>query len=606
MQLFRIRVIFAAAGAAFFCASANLVGADAGSQSTNPPPSESIAWEAWDNRAFDRAGPSRFVLLDLEAVWCHWCHVMDQTTYRDPEVVKLIKAGYVPIKVDQDSRPDLAARYKDYGWPATIILDAKGSEIRKLSGYIEPEKMRQVLRQPRDEKHQPEASAQPQGSTSAAELVSPAVRAELAHRVIDSADPELGGLKTAHKFIDPDSVEYGLRQPGGEEQSLARLTLENSRKLSDPVWGGFYQYSTGGVWTNPHYEKIMRSQADNIRIYTLGASLLNDESLLEPPRRAADYLRQFLLSESGAFFSSQDADLKRGEHAAEYFSLADPARRSRGIPAIDKHIYTRENGQAIEALADLYAGTSDESLLRTAIAAAEWIAANRSLPGGGFRHDQSDISGPYLADSLAMGRAYLALYQVAAEKNYLDRARAAGHFIIENFPAAAEDSRPAAGFYSAPAGSFAPLPAVHSTQENISACRFFNLLWHYTNDQQFRTAAQTALRFLGRADTALESISEPGILLAAEELEQEPLHITAVGSKKDSAARKLFVAALKFPHPYKRIDWLDREEGPAANPDLQYPQLKRAAAYVCTNKRCSMPIYDPAEISTVVAELSAK
>jgi uncharacterized protein YyaL (SSP411 family) len=89
-----------------------------------------IEWQPWSEAVFERAKhENRFVLLDLEAVWCHWCHVMDDKTYRDPEVVKLIRSRYIAVKVDQDANPDLSNRYEDYGWPATVVFAADGSEL---------------------------------------------------------------------------------------------------------------------------------------------------------------------------------------------------------------------------------------------------------------------------------------------------------------------------------------------------------------------------------------------------------------------------------------------------------------------------------------------
>src|ERR1700734_2429065 len=83
---------------------------------------DAIAWNGWSDEVFARARREhKFVLLDLEAVWCHWCHVMDATTYRDPRVITLLGSQYLAVRVDQDSRPDLANRYEDYGWPATVI-----------------------------------------------------------------------------------------------------------------------------------------------------------------------------------------------------------------------------------------------------------------------------------------------------------------------------------------------------------------------------------------------------------------------------------------------------------------------------------------------------
>src|SRR5450432_2320114 len=106
-----------------------------------------LEWNPWSTEVFARAKrENRFVLLDLEAVWCHWCHVMDATPYHDPAAVELLHSGHILVKVDQDSRPDLSARYEDYGWPATIVFDRDGHEIVKRQGYIAPREMVSMLR----------------------------------------------------------------------------------------------------------------------------------------------------------------------------------------------------------------------------------------------------------------------------------------------------------------------------------------------------------------------------------------------------------------------------------------------------------------------------
>src|SRR3954470_9128314 len=93
-------------------------------------PRNAIEWVDWSDSAFDRArAESRLVLLDLGAVWCHWCHVMEEKTYRDPAVVALIGERFVAVHVDQDARPDLSNRYEDYGWPATVVFDSAGREL---------------------------------------------------------------------------------------------------------------------------------------------------------------------------------------------------------------------------------------------------------------------------------------------------------------------------------------------------------------------------------------------------------------------------------------------------------------------------------------------
>ena len=141
-------------------------------------------------------------------------------------------------------------------------------------------------------------------------------------------------------------------------------------------------------------------QAENLRSLRAGLRALERSGASRSRReRSAIICADFLTSPDGAFYTSQDADLVPGEHADEYFALSDAAaRRKRGIPRVDQHIYARENGWAINALAGFYAATGDESALADAIRAAEWIIANRSLPGGGFRHDAKDMpAGPISA-----------------------------------------------------------------------------------------------------------------------------------------------------------------------------------------------------------------
>src|SRR5262249_52948924 len=150
----------------------------------------------------------------------------------------------------------------------------------------------------------------------------------------------------------------------------------------------------------------------------------------------ARYLNDFLTSPDGAFYTSQDADVVQGEHSADYFSLDDAQRRARGIPRVDKHIYTRENCWTINALARLYMASGDKKYLDRAIKAADYVIANRSisssaggLPPGGFRHDENDAAGPYLGDTLAAGRAFLSLYEATADRNWLNRAIQAADFL---------------------------------------------------------------------------------------------------------------------------------------------------------------------------------
>jgi len=130
----------------FLCAMALLAWCALSAVATAAAPPPAIAWHSWSDDLFVQArAQKRLVLLDLEAIWCHWCHVMDQTTYQDREVTRLIGEQYLAVRVDQDAAPALSVRYQDYGWPATIVLAPDGSEIVKRRGYLSPAAMASML-----------------------------------------------------------------------------------------------------------------------------------------------------------------------------------------------------------------------------------------------------------------------------------------------------------------------------------------------------------------------------------------------------------------------------------------------------------------------------
>jgi uncharacterized protein YyaL (SSP411 family) len=572
-----------------------------------------IKWEPWSDAAFERARrDNRCVLLDLEAVWCHWCHVMDEKTYSDPAVTKVINQHFVALKVDQDARPDLSHRYEEYGWPATIIFNGRGQELAKRSGYIASDEMLSLLqglvKKPVPEEGTP-ARAVKFGKDA---FLSAALIKELRSRFFSNYDTARGGWGKApdgQKFLDWDTIEYCLaRAKAGDKQCerMAKETLKNQLKLVDPVWGGVYQYSTHGDWNHPHFEKIMQMQAENMRIYSQAYLLWHDPIFLSTAEKIDSYLKTFLSSADGAFYTSQDADLVKAQHGAEFFKLGDAQRRQKGIPRIDKHIYARENGWAINALSALYAASGDQQYLEQAKKAAQWVLSNRAVNGGGFRHDAADAAGPYLGDTLAMGRALLALYGVSGDRKWLAAAEQCADFIAKHFKEASTDGQ-SAGFATADltrSTIHRPLPVL---EENVMVARFANSLYRYDGKLIYRQLAEHAMRYLATPTIANQRIYlVAGILLADSELATEPAHITVVGRKDDPQAQALFRAAISYPAVYKRVDWWDRREGPLPNMDVEFPDMNKAAAFACANKRCSLPVLKPDGIAVMVDRLTGR
>ena len=588
-----------AAALAASSTSAAPAAAQAGKASAAKP---LVAWRDWSEQVFaDARAQKKYVLLDLGAVWCHWCHVMDATTYRDPKVLALIRKHFIPVRVDQDTRPDLSRRYEDFGWPATIVLDADGQDIGKMRGYREPERfartLEAILEDPsalvdvrdadRDRVYQGESQ------------LAAATRDAIEARFADAIDLEIGGLKQNHRYIGRDSLEHGMwRAARGDAQARqwVRRTLDSARALIDPVWGGMYQYSTHGDWKHPHYEKIMEIQAIAMSLYARAYKTGGDPADLRSAQDIRRYMTGFLTSPDGAFYTSQDADRVPGEQGDGYFALGDAERRALGIPRIDRAIYTRENGWMIEALTELYGATGDAAVLAEARRAARWIVAHRGNPDGSFRRDARDRAGPYFGDQLAMARAMLALYSATGERDWLARARAArAHFARYAAPNGG-------GYLSTPHRAASKLRPRPHIDENVDAARFADLLYRYTGDAADRAAATVALRYISDAKVALRRGLLTGVLLANDEAASEPLHITVVGAKADARALPLYRAALRQAGGYqRRIEWWDPQEGRLVNPDVQYPSLGRPAAFVCTDKTCSLPLLEPEQIARHLA-----
>ena len=566
-----------------------------------------LQWQPWSDAVFQQAkAEHKFVLLDLEAVWCHWCHVMDEVTYRDPIVIRLLSQKYILVKVDQDSRPDISNRYQDYGWPATVVFAADGSEIVKRQGYIPPRPMSSMLQAIIDDPSPgPSVVKEADFHPAANAEIPAALQSRIASQFEKQYDPSVAGWGFGHKYLDRDSVEYALRLAAqGNVEYAKRVddTLHNATALLDPAWGGMYQYSVGGHWSEPHFEKLISIQADALHDYSLAFAQTQNREYLDAAQAVHRYVENFLTSSAtGAFFVSQDADLHDGQENESYFKLSDHDRRVRGIPRVDKHMYARENGWMIAALCDEYAATGDDAALTEAQRATAWIASHRILPGGGFRHGDADPGGPYLGDTLAMGRAFLALYNVTGNRDYLKKATAAAQFIDAHF----QPASPGRGYLTSQRRSNSADRPHPDRDENIALVRFTSLLALASGDANFRSISKEAMRYLAADPIALAPMSA-GILLANQDVTEAPLHVTIVGPVKNPSSIMLRNAALRSIASHELIELRDPSDPSPLPTRVAFPQLDHPALFLCSERSCSSPVFAPENVRTKVLHAQVK
>lgn len=473
-----------------------------------------VAWQPYGAAVFTQAkSENRLILLDMVAVWCHWCHVMDDKTYANPAVAAEIQAHFVAVRVDHDARPDLAERYRNYAWPATIILRPDGSEVFREAGYIPPSRLLKILADAEKLPVLPPEAEQTATGVAGASPVSPAIRQQLLAQHAAVNDARLGGLLLPQKFLAEGEVRWDMAlaaQGDAAAEQRARAYLDAALQLIDPAFGGAYQYSTHHDWQHPHFEKIMAVQADYLRVYSRAYTQFGDAKYRQAIIAVADYLDSFLSAPDGGFYPSQDADLVQGIKATDYFALDRAARLAKGLPRIDPHEYTAQSAMAMEGLLDAYAATGDRRYFFRAMAGFDWVLRHRRLDDIGFRHDQHDAAGPYLVDNLFMGRVYLALYRITRSPVWLQHAAQMGDWISAHF------DRPEGGLVSAVRDD-TPLAPVPQIDQNLWAAGFFLDLARAsaTPDERQRALAAAAhiLRYLASPAVVAARVSDAGALL---------------------------------------------------------------------------------------------
>ena len=302
-----------------------------------------VNWLPWGPEAFARARrENRPILLDIGAVWCHWCHVMDHESYEDPETAALINELFVPIKVDRDERPDVDARYQravqavsgQGGWPLTAFLTPEG-EVFYGGTYFPPEdrygrpSFRRVLETvARVWREEPERAAEQ------ARLIRQHVSAyqqaeveegDVTRGIVDGAvaafmqgfDGRHGGFGGAPKFPNAGAIELFLDRYLDGGRALERrivtstLTAMACGGIHDHLGGAFHRYSTDAEWLVPHFEKMAADNGALLEAYARAYAVFRDPLYRAAAEGIVAYYREVApaLREAGGFPASQDADV---------------------------------------------------------------------------------------------------------------------------------------------------------------------------------------------------------------------------------------------------------------------------------------------------------
>jgi uncharacterized protein YyaL (SSP411 family) len=371
-----------------------------------------VDWQEWGEEAFAHArAEGKPILLDIGAVWCHWCHVIDRESYENPEIAAMINQFYVPVKVDRDERPDVDARYQSAisaisgqgGWPLTAFLTPDGKPFfggtyfppedamgrpgfkRILLGIAEAFKTRRA-----------------EVDSSAKALEEAVAKAEVFHTahgefdagvvdsVIESAlhlfDEAHGGFGSAPKFPHASAIDLLLERYQSSRDPRLLQVVERSLTgmaeggVYDQLAGGFHRYAVDERWCVPHFEKMTYDNSELLKNFLHGYQVTRQPLFRETAVGIIEWVGEVLSDrERGGFYGSQDADQTLDDDG-DYFTWTLAEVRA---------VLTPEESRAIEMRYDVGPrGEMHHNPAKNVL----WVATSREEIAQSLKTTAQDVS----------------------------------------------------------------------------------------------------------------------------------------------------------------------------------------------------------------------
>ena len=499
---------------------------------------------------------------------------MDETTYSHPGVIDLINREYVPIRVDNDVRPDINQRYNMGGWPSTAFLTASG-DILTGATYMPPDQMADSLARVASyyRTHQPEIASRVldarkragSGVARSAGELDETIVDSILEAVINSYDAEYGGFGSAPKFPQTDALLLLLEQAQiRSDPALRQMAVHTLGQMAgggtyDHSEGGFFRYSTTQDWSVPHFEKMLE---DHAGLVSAVASAGLDDVL----ESATSYLDTVLRdTTTGLYAGSQDAD----EH---YYSLDADERELETAPYVDRRVYTSWNAALAIAYLDAAVRRSRPNLHEHATRLLDRLFGDRYQSGKGLLH--TDDTGGQLGDQVWGLWAAARAHQAGLGDQWLPRAVDIAAHIEEDYA-----DRDLGGYFDHAGGDQLGRlgdPIKPLVENSVAAMALLELDVLTGRPDQ---------RYLARARRTLESVAglprQYGLMAAAF---ARALDRVRQPIKVSTGNPELARAAL-LAHPYVVLD---------PNGDER--------AVVCVGTICLAPVFTPAAVGEALQE----
>ena len=565
--------------------------------SPNPNQAHCIEWLPWAQSTFERAQTEdKPVLLSVTAPWCYWCHVMDETTYSDPDIQSILARGFIAVRVDNDHRPDVNSRYNVGGWPTTAFLTPHGGLVGGAT-YLPPDQFLAMLMEleaaykaDKPRMYEQSRDLLQQRRIQARRVVAGAdVESTLVDRVsrivAGAYDSIHGGFGGDLKFANPAILRFVLHlyRTTGEEfySAMLRKTLNGmaDSPMLDSIDGGFFRYSAAPDWSEPQREKMLEDNVQFARLYLDASIVLSNLRFREIAERTFDYVAAHLYDPVRCGFRGS-----QGAHS-DYFAFDEEQRSASVPPPLDPSCYTGPGAATAAVLLDASWKLGRPDLGRTGLDVLERVDA--MARSGGFGHVYTDeMAGTpaLLADWAGLLAGLMQAHASTAEPRYLERAVEIGSILVDQF-----FDESGGGFFDVAADENAighlqvrekPMP------ENMLTVLALLRLYQTTRNEDYKQLCEGTL-------SAFASVfREQGEFAAdfglAVDLYSNPMvEVTVEGSPEDPECRDLLEAALRLDSPNLEIKTV--ASGGAA------------LAHLCLDTLCLPPVSTAAALAEAAA-----
>ncbi|WP_245224763.1 thioredoxin domain-containing protein [Pseudozobellia sp. WGM2] len=295
-----------------------------------------VNWRPWSQNALDDAKKEdKLVLVSIGYSSCHWCHVMEEETFEDEEVAKVMNENFINIKVDREERPDVDQIYMtalqlisgNGGWPLNVITLPNGKPLYGGT-YHTKEQWTQVLTKINElYRNDPDKAAEyadmVAGGIAETNLIQPSSdfsllsKEALNHSVEKwraNWDLEKGGDTGSQKFMIPSNLSFLLDYAALSEDEQAKAHVENSLDqmalggINDHIGGGFYRYSVDSEWKVPHFEKMLYDNAQALSLYSKAYTIFKKMEYKNVVWETIDFLKNEMKNNSGGYYAALNAD----------------------------------------------------------------------------------------------------------------------------------------------------------------------------------------------------------------------------------------------------------------------------------------------------------